>query len=324
MAQAKEIRIVKKTIGALALAAVVATGGDARALVLGDGPGADAPGTTAKGGGAPTFERRGGDGRLVEASRLPGPFVLRFPVVGPDRWLCARPNGAVFSRGRCRPSEETIDPTVMQLCRSSWGALRLTGTTCGTQESPVDMRRVRGVEPAAWRSTAPAIAKAAAAPGGFGQSGFERFGPEPSFDTKTAEPDAFEPDALAKKQEPGSDPSSSQKPDAASRDSEIVFEPKPIGPGTVFVLPDGLCERRDGKASLHALCPPGETPIAPDDLRSCVKKSGVLELRASKCPTGARSVDLREFRTPGTPVGIGPLVGILPRLTDLPAEYPGL
>lgn len=306
---------MRKTIGAIALAGAVLWGSDVGAFVVVDGFGSGTPPSGS--GGTPDLELGGGPGPTLEASPIPTAIRLRFAVAGPDKWLCAKSNGGIFVRSRCRSSEDTIDPSALRLCRTTAGVLRLTATTCGKRESTIDMRRVRGVTPSAWRQTP--VAAVAAETGAFEKTGPGLFGAG-----VTAPKDVF-----------GKETAPSNDPDPVVDDTSPGFtalEPKrnldatPIAPmpDVRLEIRDGLCRRKNGSASLHRLCPTGESPIGPDALRSCVKKSGALELRGTKCAKGAKSVDLRTYRTPGAPVGIGPLVGIVPRLADLADEYPGL
>lgn len=313
MAIARDNRIVRKTVTAFMLVATVVVARDATALGLSDSTFVGTPGPRTNGGATPTFEFGGNDGPTFEAAPITDAIRLRFPLAGPDRRLCARSNGSQVARTQCRGSELTIDPTALTLCRAGNGVLRLTANGCSKSESRIDMRTVRGVTPSAWRKSTPA----AAAANGFAKDGFSKSGGSLLDGGVTIEKETF-----GSTFDPSPAPTS--KGDFAVQDTKLELDPKVTGPGALFQIRDGLCRRSNGKVSLHALCPAGETPIDPDDLRSCVKKSGELVLRGSGCPKGAKSTDLRDFRTPGAPVGIGPLVGIVPRLADLSDEYPGL
>jgi hypothetical protein len=101
----------------------------------------------------------------------------------------------------------------------------------------------------------------------------------------------------------------------------------PIGPGTPAPFPfpvttaKVLCQR-GSRLTLRAACLPNETTIHPSALMSCMKRSGSVSIQAGACARSETHLDLRAVRGPATnPIGIGPLVGLVPSLADLVAEY---
>lgn len=101
-----------------------------------------------------------------------------------------------------------------------------------------------------------------------------------------------------------------------------IAPPFPVDPAP-FPFPTGkvLCKRSTG-LSLRLGCLPSETTVHPSALMACVTRAGSLSVEAGTCGKRETRLDLRAVRGPSShPIGIGPLVGLVPSLADLVAEY---
>jgi hypothetical protein len=219
---------------------------------------------------------------VVAQPVTPPRFQLRFPFDAPDRVLCAPRLGQAFVRKSCKAGELQFDPSALALCRNGAGVLALRALACTASEKRVDLRAVRGMNPRVWLASTSA----------------------PRFDAAPG----VEPPAVVKP--PAVNPPRADGPPAL--DGSLPFD---IGPR------DELCRTKTGTASLRRQCAKEETPLDPASLVTCIATTGALSVRAVSCKKTDETVDLRDLAA-SRPVGIGPLVGILPQLADLAMEYP--
>jgi hypothetical protein len=96
-----------------------------------------------------------------------------------------------------------------------------------------------------------------------------------------------------------------------------IDEPAPFPFPTAKVL----C-KRGTRVALRQSCLANETTVHPSALVACMTRAGTVSVQAGACDARETRLDLRAVRGPGdNPVGIGPLVGLVPSLADLVAEY---
>lgn len=93
------------------------------------------------------------------------------------------------------------------------------------------------------------------------------------------------------------------------------------GASTGHAAIPGLCRDLGTGVTVRTQCGLAEIPLDVSALKTCVTPSGIVRLRASYCAKRDEDLDLRELLGPVRRVGIGPLVGLLLRVADIPAEY---
>jgi hypothetical protein len=97
-----------------------------------------------------------------------------------------------------------------------------------------------------------------------------------------------------------------------------IDEPRPFPFPTAKVL----C-KRGTRVALREACLSNESTVHPSAVMACMTRAGSVSIQAGACDVRETRLDLRAVRGPSShPVGIGPLVGLVPSLADLVAEYP--
>lgn len=97
-----------------------------------------------------------------------------------------------------------------------------------------------------------------------------------------------------------------------------IAEPAPFP----FSVAKVLC-KRGVRIALRDACLESESGVHPSALVACATRAGTISAQAGACDARETRLDLKAVRGPSSrPVGIGPLVGLVPSLADLVVEYP--